>query len=215
MNARFSKILIAHIILSVSIFIISLFLGLPLIQSFLIGILPWPFFLLFFSPISLLFTLLSIRPSLDRLSEILSFPLSFDPNRIVTVAQLFGLLTVFLGILYLLPRMRQIFKIPLFPAFALLLTWGTGTLLYSINLSQTLYELASFFHTLHIPPYVLGRQDRKEFLTPPYSFVYFPQLSPSSQPSINLFLTSDTSIVPFQYPASTAHLHIQIFLLSI
>ncbi len=150
MNARFSRIFIITLIASVGLIIVSLFLGLSITGSVLAGLFPWSFFLLLYSPYLLLFSLIFIRPSLDRLSEILNFSMPFDPTRIITVAQAFGLLTVFLGILYLAPRIQKVLNVPLFYPFLVLLLWGTGTLLYSVSFSQTLYEILRLFSILFI-----------------------------------------------------------------
>lgn len=150
MNEGFSRIFIVTLIASVGLVIVSLFLGLSTTGSILAGLFPWPFFLLVYSPYLLLFTLIFIRPSLDRLSEILNFSMPFDPTRIITVAQVFGLLTVFLGILYLAPRIKKVLSVPLFYPFFVLLLWGMGTLLYSVSFSQTLYEILRLFSILFI-----------------------------------------------------------------
>lgn len=150
MKSQFFRAFLFIIILSVFLFIGSLFSGFSIINSLLLGILPWPFFLLFVSPLALLFALLLIRPSLDRLSEILSFPIPFDSERFITIAQAFGLLTVILGILYLLPKIKSVWKIPLVFPFSLMLLWGIGTFSYSINISQTFYEILRLFSIFFI-----------------------------------------------------------------
>lgn len=145
MNLKIFRIFLVVSCLSTALIVFSLLSGFSVTESFLLGLSPWPFLLLFLFPNILLFLLLFIRPSLDGLAEILAFPLPFDPERFITAAQLFGLLTVILGTLFCVGRVKQILKTPLLIPFLLLLFWGTSTLFYSIDTSKTLYEILRLF----------------------------------------------------------------------
>ena len=137
--------LIFGIIFSSFLFIGATLLGTPLLQSLVFGILPFFFVFLFISPFSLLNILLFLRPSLDRLSEALLFTPPFFPDTSITLAQGFGLLVVLLGLCFFFFFFSKIRKIPLLIPFLILLGWGGFTLFYSIDKTQTLYELFRLF----------------------------------------------------------------------
>ncbi|NCU42696.1 MAG: hypothetical protein EOM19_08410, partial [Candidatus Moranbacteria bacterium] len=124
--------------------------GFPLINALIIGTSPLLPLLFFLSPITLLETLLIIRPSLDRISETTTFTIPFTDNFSLSVAQGFGALVVFLGILFFIKQRNSFWKMPLSFVFTLLLFWGSFTLLYSENISKTFYELFRLFSIFFI-----------------------------------------------------------------
>lgn len=132
------------------LFIIATLLDASLFSAFSFGASPFLFILLFVSPFSLLSILLFLRPSLDGFSETISFILPFSPDASITLAQGFGLLVVLLGVLFLSFSFSSIRKTPLLFPFSALLGWGIFTLTYSIDRTQTLYELLRLFSILFI-----------------------------------------------------------------
>lgn len=138
-------ILLLGIALCSLLFIGAVGAGFPLISALIVGTSPLLPLLFFLSPITLLETLLIVRPSLDRISETTTFTLPFTDNFSLSVAQGFGALVVFLGILFFIKQRNSFWKMPLSFVFTLLLLWGSFTLLYSENISKTFYELFRLF----------------------------------------------------------------------
>jgi len=128
-----------------SIFLALLVTGAALSQSIAVSIAPILFILLFTSPFAFLSTLLLIRPSLDRMSEFFTLPIPFAQDVSITLAQAIGASVVLLGVVFFFQFRKRIVRIPLFSIFTLLLVWGALTLFYSIDPTQTLYELFRLF----------------------------------------------------------------------
>lgn len=99
-------------------------------------------FLYLRAPLMLLASLIVVRMSLDYSAEF--FLLSVRDIQ-VSLSQLFGAGIAVLGLLLLFQKGREVRSFPLLPAFLLVIVWGTGTLLYSIDRSETLTELFRVF----------------------------------------------------------------------
>lgn len=132
------------------LFIGAIGAGFPLINAFIVGISPLFPLLFFLSPLTLLEALLIIRPSLDRISETTTLTIPFTENFSLSIAQGFGAMVVFLGILFFIQKRKSFWKMPLSLVFTTLLFWGSLTLLYSENVSRTLYELFRLFSIFFI-----------------------------------------------------------------
>lgn len=166
MSPQITRVFLVTVVLSATLVLALFVLGMPTIQTLLIAIIPWTFFLLFFFPTILLYAFLFTRPSLDRLSDIFSIPLPFYLDYSITLTQALGSLIVLLGIIFLAPRLKKFLKVPLFLPFTAMLIWGAGTLLYSISASETLYEILRLFSILFI--FLLAYSainSQKKFLT--------------------------------------------------
>ncbi|NCU41419.1 MAG: O-antigen ligase family protein [Candidatus Moranbacteria bacterium] len=124
--------------------------GFPLINALIAGISPLFPLLFFLSPLTLLETLLIMRPSLDRISETTTIIIPFTENFSLSIAQGFGAMVVLLGILFFIQKRKSFWKMPLSLVFTILLLWGSLTLLYSENISRTLYELFRLFSIFFI-----------------------------------------------------------------
>ncbi|QQS61386.1 MAG: O-antigen ligase family protein [Candidatus Moraniibacteriota bacterium] len=123
------------------LFISLLILNYPVSQSSIVSLFSLlPFFLFAFPFITLGF-LLIVRPSLDYLSDTFYFFLPFGEGMTVTLAQGFGLGVVFLSLLFFLRFRKAFLSHTLSSFFLLLLSWGAFTLSYTIDTTQTMYEL--------------------------------------------------------------------------
>lgn len=147
-----SKLLFFSIFVALGslLFILTLTLGYSSIHAGILSLSPLFPFLIFAFPFTTLGILLVVRPSLDYLSDTLSFSLPFGDGLSVTLSQGFGLGVVFLSLLFFLRYKRAILSHALSSFFLVLLGWGGFTLFYTINTSQTLYELLRLFSIFFI-----------------------------------------------------------------
>ncbi|MFZ1626610.1 MAG: O-antigen ligase family protein, partial [Candidatus Moraniibacteriota bacterium] len=118
--------------------LLGISLLLPIIALFGIGAV----ITLFRNPLLLLSSLIVVRMSLDYSSQFITLSL-FD--RAFSLSQLLGLGIAVLGILFILFHGRALGRYPLLLPYFLIVTWGLGTLTYSIIPSMSAQEILRVF----------------------------------------------------------------------
>ncbi|MDQ5976779.1 MAG: hypothetical protein QG664_692 [Patescibacteria group bacterium] len=99
------------------------------------------------SPLLVLGTLIVVRMSLDYTAQFYTFSIG---DITLSLSQIFGIGVALLGALLVMRHYAVLTRFPLLFPFALLLTWGTLTLSYSISPATSLQELIRIFDLFSI-----------------------------------------------------------------